>query len=213
MGLLSRGRRPVAVLAIVILVAATVTALARADADPASDMLLTASVFYPYTSQVSGQLQKALNAETAAASRAHLPIRVALIPGQLDLGGLPTLFGKPQQYAQFLDQELSFNKAPPLLVVMPVGFGSAGLPSAASTAAASLAKPSGKSGDDLARAAMAAIPKLAAATGHPIETVSIPSGGGGGSSSSTVPIAIVAIVAILVAGGIIALRQRRARAR
>lgn len=213
MGLGLRGRRALAALAATVLAGATSPALAHADADPASDMLLTQSVFYPYTSQVSGQLQKALNAETAAASRAHLPIKVALIPGQLDLGGLPTLYGKPEQYAQFLDRELSFNTAPPLLVVMPVGFGFAGLPSAANSAAASLPKPSGKSGDDLAQAALAAIPKLTAATGHPIGTVTVPSGGSGGSSSSSLPVAIVAVVAVAASTGIVAFRRAQPRKR
>lgn len=210
MGLLLRGSRPLAVLGAAILVATTSAALARADADPASDMLLTQSVFYPYTSMVSSQLQKALNAETAAASRAHLPIRVALIPGQLDLGGLPTLYEKPQQYAAFLDQELS---NPPLLVVMPDGFGLAGLKPSVASAGASLVRPAGKSGDDLARAAIAAIPKLTDAAGHPIPAVSAPAGGGSSSGSATPAIAIVAVVAIAASAAIIVFRRRRPRVR
>lgn len=214
MSLLLGGRRALAVMAVAMLAVVTGGALAAdayADADPASDMLLTQSVFYPYTSQVSGQLQKALNAETAAARRADLPIRVALIPGQLDLGGLPTLYEKPQQYADFLDRELSFNTAPPLLVVMPNGFGYASLPSAARAAAASLPTPSGKTGNDLAQSALAAIPKLTAATGHPIGKVTVSSGGGGAGSSSAL-IVIVAAAAVSAAG-VISVRRRPPRRR
>lgn len=199
-----------------LLLAAIAPASALADADPASDMLVTASVFYPFSTPVSSQLQKTLNAEAAAAGRAHFPLKVALIGAPLDLGGLPSLFGKPQQYAKFLDQELTFAGKPPLLVVMPSGYGTAGLNPAASAAVAPLAKPASAHSDDLTRAAIAAVPKLAAAAGHPIAAASASGGGGGsgGSSGGTgVAIAIVAAVAVAAAGAIVAHRVRRARAR
>ena len=47
-----------------------VPATALSDGDPASDVLLAQRVFYPYSPSVSAGLQKTLNAETAAASRA-----------------------------------------------------------------------------------------------------------------------------------------------
>ena len=74
--------------------------------------------------QVGGQ--PTLNAETAAAKRAGFPIKVALIASPVDLGVIPDLFGKPQQYADFLDQEISFQGKQPLLVVMAAGYGVAG---------------------------------------------------------------------------------------
>jgi hypothetical protein len=184
---------------------------ALADADPASDMLVSASVFYPYSKPVSSELQKTLNAETAAASRAHFPIKVALIGAPLDLGGLPALFGRPQQYAKFLDQELAFNGKPPLLVLMPAGYGVSGLVPAATEAAASLPKPAARSSDDLARAAVAAIPKLAAAAGHPLGAVSVRSGGGGSSVLDDVGFAVVAAAAVLAAANIIIFRRRQTR--
>jgi hypothetical protein len=184
---------------------------ALADADPASDVLVSASVFYPYSKPVSSQLQKTLNAETTAASRAHFPIKVALIGAPLDLGGLPALFGKPQQYAKFLDQELAFNGKPPLLVLMPAGYGVSGLVPAATEAAASLPKPAARTSDDLARAAVAAIPKLAAAAGHPLGAVSVRSGGGGSSVLDDVGFAVVAAAAVLAAANIIIFRRRQTR--
>jgi hypothetical protein len=184
---------------------------ALADADPASDMLVSASVFYPYSKPVSSELQKTLNAETAAASRAHFPIKVALIGAPLDLGGLPALFGRPQQYAKFLDQELAFNGKPPLLVLMPAGYGVSGLVPAATEAAASFPRPAARSSDDLARAAVAAIPKLAAAAGHPLGAVSVRSGGGGSSVLDDVGFAVVAAAAVLAAANIIIFRRRQTR--
>jgi hypothetical protein len=101
-----------------LLAAALLCPLAVGDADPASDVLLGENVFYPYSPQVSARLQATLNAQVAAAHRGHLPIKVALIATPVDLGALPTFFGKPRQYAAFLDQEISFGGKVPLLVVM-----------------------------------------------------------------------------------------------
>ena len=95
-------------LALTIVATMLVPAVALADGDPASDVLLGESVFYPYSPPVATGLQKTLNAETAAGTRAHFPIKVALIDTPVDLGAIPTLFGKPQQYADFLHQEISF---------------------------------------------------------------------------------------------------------
>jgi hypothetical protein len=195
-----------------VLAALVPAAAALGDADPASDVLVAASVFYPYSTPVSSQLQKALSAEVAAASRAHLPLKVALITAPFDLGGLPALFGKPQQYARFLDQELTFNGKPPLLVVMPAGYGVAGMSAAGAQAATSLAQPAGKTSDDLARAAITAVPRLAAASGHPIASGSTPGGSSSGGGTG-VAIGIVAAVAVATAAAIIALRRRRTRPR
>ena len=160
-------------LALTIVATMLVPAAALADGDPASDVLLGESVFYPYSPPVAIGLQKTLNAETAAASRAHFPIKVALIDTPVDLGAIPTLFGKPQQYADFLNQEISFfGTKQLLLVVMPNGYGVQGLDRSATDAAGTLKRPAGSASNDLAQAAIAAVPKLAAAAGHPISGVS-----------------------------------------
>ena len=109
------------------MVALLAPAVARADGDPASDVLLGENVFYPYTPPTSPAIQKQLNAATAAAKRAHFPVKVALIGGPVDLGVIPSLFGKPQKYADFLDQEISFATKQPLLVVMAAGYGVEGM--------------------------------------------------------------------------------------
>ena len=168
--------------ALLSLLAAVVVALslapaALADGDPASDVLLGENVFYPYSPQVSPSLQRTLNAETVAAKKAGFPLKVAMIAAPVDLGVIPDLFGKPQKYADFLDQEISFQTKQPLLVVMAAGYGVQGVDAKTKAAAAALAKPASTKSNDLARAAILAVPKLAAAAGHPLK------GSGGGSGS------------------------------
>lgn len=194
---------------IALFIASSVSSAAFADADPASDVLLGENVFYPYNPPVASSLQAALNAETAAAHRAHLPIKVALIATPVDLGAIPTFFGKPRQYAAFLDQEISFGGRVPLLVVMPDGYGTAGLPPAATAAAASLARPSSATSNALAQAALTAVRRLAAASGHGLGGGSSGSGGRSSGSSPALPLAIVAIVCVLLAAGILTWRRRR----
>jgi hypothetical protein len=204
--------RRLASLLILVLLAGTLAASAAlADGDPASDVLLGENVFYPYTPPVPASVQATLNAETAAAKRAGLPIKVALIASPVDLGVIPELFGKPQSYADFLDKEISFEQVQPLLVVMAAGYGTQGVPAAPTRAAKTLAPPAGKTSTDLARAAIAAVAKLAAASGHRISGVAGVAGGssGGGGSSTPVLIALV-VAAVLVAGALIALRRRQA---
>jgi hypothetical protein len=197
---------------LVLLTAALAPAGARADGDPASDVLLGQNVFYPYTPAVSPAIQKTLDAETAAASQAKFPIKVALIASPVDLGVIPDLFGKPQKYAEFLDQEISFQTKQPLLVVMPAGYGVQGIHGPAAAAVTSLPKPAGPTSSALAQAAISAVAKLAADSGHPIKGVAgIPgsSGASGGSSTTPIVIALVA-AAVLTAAALIVVRRRQA---
>ncbi len=50
-------------------------------------------------------------------------IKVALIATPDDLGAIPSLFDKPDDYSRFLGQELAGFYVGPLLIVMPSGFG------------------------------------------------------------------------------------------
>lgn len=196
-------------LAVFVLAGLVLPASALADADPASDVLLGVSVFYPYQPAVPAALQKQLNAEAAAGTKAHFPIKVAIIGSPVDLGALPSLFGKPQQYATFLDQEISFNRRQELLVVMPQGYGSAGLPPAAAAAVKDLPAPAAHTNQALVQAALAALPKLAAAAGHPIAKDSGTPGGSGGSSPVLL-VTILAVVAVGATAAVIVLRRRAA---
>ena len=203
-------RAATALVLALLFVAGLAPSVALADGDPASDVLLGESVFYPFTPTVSASLQKQLNAETAGASRARFPLKVALIGSPVDLGAIPTLFGKPQEYAVFLDQEISFGGHKQLLlVVMRAGYGVSGLDPAATAAVASLRKPAGGSVDDLAQAAVLAVPRLATAAGHPL--AGVPTGSGSGRSSSLLPVIVLAAVAVAAALAITAVRRRRVR--
>jgi hypothetical protein len=96
-------------LAITFAVAILAPSVVRGDGDPASDVLLVRSIFFTYDPPVSPGLQKTLSAEVAAANRANFPVKVALIRSRRDLGLIPELFGKPQQYADFLGRRSRSN--------------------------------------------------------------------------------------------------------
>ncbi len=183
---------------------------AWADGDPASDVLLTQNVFYPYKPPVSSPVQKALNAEAAAGCRARFPIKVALIASPVDLGAITQLFGKPQSYAAYLDQEISFQRKQRLLVVMASGYGTEGLDRPADLAVASLKKPVSTRSNDLARAATTAIAKIAAADGHVITTSP---GAPCSTTGSTVNYTnlIVIVAALLAIATYTAVAPRRAK--
>ena len=203
--------RRLVVLALAALVPLVAAVGARADGDPASDVLLGQSVFYPYTPPVSSSLQKSLDAQTAAAAKSGFPLKVALIASPVDLGVIPGLYNQPQKYADFLDQEISFRTKQPLLVVMPTGYGASGVSANSTAALSQVAKPAGKRSDDLAKAAVGAVQSLARASGHPIQAQ------GGGSDSaggSTLLLVVLAVAALLTAGtlAVVTVRRRRATA-
>jgi hypothetical protein len=135
-----------------------------ADGDPASDALIVQNVFFPYptppttaTSQLSSAVEKAY---------AHgYRVKVAVIASAQDLGAVPSLFDKPQEYAQFLGQELQFYYVGPLLIVMPSGYGiyDGGRTTAAEERVLARLKVSGSSGDELTKSAANAVVQLLAA--------------------------------------------------
>ena len=208
-------RRAIAWIAWLAIVATTVApTTALADGDPASDELIGANVFYPFSPPVAAGLQKTLNSETAAATHVHFPIKVALIASPADLGAIPSLFAKPQQYADFLDQEISFaGTTTLLLVVMPNGYGVQGLNDPATAVVTTLKPPAGSRSDDLARAAIAAVTKLAAAAGHPISTGSGGSDVAAGDSSTEIGIGALVFAAFLLSAAVLWLRHRQCEAR
>jgi hypothetical protein len=137
---------------------------ARADGDPASDVLPGQDVFLPFpapTPSVATPLKSAV----ASVYAKHRRIKVAIIATAGDLGAVPSLFGKPKAYAKFLGSEIGTFYVGPLLVVMPSGFGIADFnrPTPAADRILSPLDVGGSSPDDLTRAATDAIKKLAAA--------------------------------------------------
>jgi hypothetical protein len=96
--------------------------------------------------------------------RKGFPLKVAVIAGRYDLGSVPSLFGKPQQYASFLGQEDYYFFKDELLVVMPQGYGlykRAGLPAGDRAALAALPAPRTAVIEPLLAAAERAVSSLA----------------------------------------------------
>lgn len=112
---------------VVLCTVATLAATARADGDPASDILASDTlpfhdVFLP-SEPVSAELAQRLRDAVAAANKSGFRIKVALIASPVDLGAVSVLFNMPEQYAKFLGAELIGLYKERLLIVMPAGFG------------------------------------------------------------------------------------------
>jgi hypothetical protein len=182
---------------------------ARADGDPASDVLLLQDVYLPYAPGVPGPLGKTITTLLKTTRKAGFPLKVAIIANAKDLGAVPQFFAKPQSYAPFLQSEIAFNSKRPLLVVMPTGYGAAALPAGSETGLQGLAPPKSARGEDLGRSAVAAIVKLSAAAGHPVPAPKIPTAGGGGGGGTSPLIVFGVPVALLALGGVLAALRRR----
>jgi hypothetical protein len=137
-------------------------AAAPADGDPASDVLITTNVYLPYAAPPSKDVTAKLSREVAAVYARNDRIKVAVIATATDLGAIPSLFGKPTEYATFLGQELSSYYVGPLLIVMPAGFGiyDGGRSVAAESRVLDRMSVGGRSPDDLTRAAATAVRAL-----------------------------------------------------
>ena len=115
-------RGSVAIL-IAVLVGLMAVGRARADADPASDTLYEHKLYRPYFPKIAPAIETQLRAAIRESVAAGKEVRVALIESPNDLGGIPSLFGRPTDYARFLDAELQFVYSGRVLVVMPQGAG------------------------------------------------------------------------------------------
>ena len=139
-----------------------------ADGDPASDYLLFQPVFTP-VHPPSATLKQRLVALADAAKKQGFPIRVAVIQAPIDLGAVPQLLGRPATYARFLGAELRFAYRGRLLVVMQQGYGytQKGKPvPGGAKLLRSIAKPPGNTPDQLTAAAIVALRRVSAASGH-----------------------------------------------
>jgi hypothetical protein len=190
--------RRVAIGAALLLLA--VPAVARANGDPASDYLLVQSIFLPFNAKVDQNASARLAGTIRAANKDDFKIRVAVIGSRYDLGTAFSLYNKPQNYAEFLGLELSFQYRDRLLVVMPNGYGYSigGKPNAAGERIVKMLPPPGKEATKQVEGATAAIRKLATASGHQLPA----SGGAGGSKTRdriTVAAGALALAALLAA--------------
>ena len=181
-------RRPQLVASAVILALAfgLLASSARADGDPASDVLATQSLFLPQDADIPLAQQNQLSALLSSAAASGYRIRVAIIASPPDLGSVTELWRQPQTYARFLGQELSLLDHEPLLVVMPNGFGLVGVGATAPVDPSALdgVRIDAAVGPGLGTAALTAVQRLAAAAGHPVPipaAVATASGSGSGS--------------------------------
>jgi hypothetical protein len=198
-------------LGIVLLVAAVVCAVAagqaRANGDPASDVLPFTTVFLSIKSPSTSPAGRDLLAVTQAAAKKKRPIRVAVITAPTDLGLIQSMWRKPQLYAGFLGQELfQFGRYNGTLVVaMPNGYGVYG-PEAAKGkhALARLPKPNTNDLERLGEDAANAVRAVAVANGYVLPA----SSNGGSGTPAWLIIAGVLGGAALVAGiAFLALRR------
>jgi len=147
--------------------ALTLPASSQADGDPASDVLLTQTVFVPFDAGASPTQTAELQSLLSVATRHGYPARVALIASASDMGSVTELWRQPQTYAEFLGLELSQSSHGAVIVVMPNGVGAYRPGVAAAVARAALARARARAAHgDLAAVASAAVQSLAAADGH-----------------------------------------------
>lgn len=186
----------------------SVPPVALANGDPASDYLLTQSVFLPFTTKVDHNEATRLSVLLRDAEQKKFRIRVAVILSPTDLGTAFSLFGKPEKYAQFLGLELSFVYRDRLLVVMPNGYGYAVNGDPDPKASALLKKLPGPGPDATkeVQAAMVAVQRLAAAEGRRLTVPKV--GGSTGRDRLTIAAAATAGIALIAA---IVLYRRRER--
>ena len=196
-----------AVLALV-LAAAALPGTALADGDPASDVLITDTVFVPYEDPSPETVAK-LRRVIDATRKAGQPVRVAIIHSPQDLGAVSNLFGHPAEYARLLSQELG-NPVEPgarghreeLIVVMPAGYGTANVPPEVDRKLRNVEISADADPDALAAAAGYGVQELAAATGRPVAATfdkpKADDGGGGGLTALFVVLALLGLVALLI---------------
>jgi len=164
--------RRLLVLALAAALAGTAAGTARADGDPASDVLLSDDVFLSFQSPYGSAEGRTLEALAKQAKEQGFPMRVAVITQLADMGSVGGLYGKAQRYADFLASEIRFVYRGTLVVAMngkPGGFGvhGPGATPAARRALAGMKLPSSSpTAAELAQVAAVAMQRVAAASGH-----------------------------------------------
>jgi hypothetical protein len=180
---------------------------ARANGDPASDVLPFSNVFLSIKDPRTSSAGRDLLAVTRAAAKKKRPIKVAVISQPSDLGLIQSLWRKPQTYAEFLGKELfQFGHYTGTLVVsMPNGFGVYG-PDAAKgkPAVARLPKPNTNNLEQLGKDTAEAVRQVAAANGYVL-----PASSSSGSGSSGFVIILGALGGAAVIAGALFLGLRR----
>jgi hypothetical protein len=197
------------------LLALLIAAPARADGDPASDILYGDNVFLSLVSPQVNAKGKVLEELTVAAAQRGLPLKVAVVQAPTDLGVVPQLFGHAAEYAKFLRSEITLGSWKGTLIVVmngePGGVAVAG-PAArqASARVALLSVPANASLDQLGDVAIAAVHAVAASRRVRLPAVQVRSSSHGGGEGLLLD-GIVVGAAVLIAAGLVVLALRRPR--
>jgi hypothetical protein len=155
---------------------------ARADGDPASDVLIQDIAYFPFPRAQHALIWRTLYSYLQAVNTSGYRIRVAIIGRPSDLGAYPQLFGQPRRYARLLAWELSYNYANRLLVVMPQGFAARRIRGGAlARAVHGVALASHATPESLGQAALTVVRRLATAAGY---RPGAPAGGGATTSTT-----------------------------
>jgi cytochrome oxidase Cu insertion factor (SCO1/SenC/PrrC family) len=210
-----------AALLVVVVAAGPRASIARADADPASTVLVSQTLFLAPDASATPEQAAQLRGVLRAVDQAGLPIRVAVIASDYDLGSVTALWRKPRQYARFLRIELSHVYRKALLVVMPNGLGISWPGHSTAAAYRLLSRIPIRSGAaGLVTAAESAVRTLAAGNGSRLTRASRSGAGAPGRPSRDAAVAVTAaataaLLAVLavLAARLMRRRRRRGRAR
>ena len=162
-----------------VILAITSAGSASAHGDPASHYLETDALYPSFARQPSVEVQLQLLGLLQATERRGYPVKVALVAGTEDLVEDLTPLKTPQRYANTVASTIQHDLDAPVLVVTPFGLGVAGnaarngvlrpiTPGYARRLVRGLRVPGDGDGDALARAAMAAVRRIARAGDHPL---------------------------------------------
>jgi len=187
--------------------AAVVIGFARANGDPASDVLPFSTVYFSIKNPQSAASGRDLVKITQITAKKKHPIRVAVIAMPSDLGLIQSMWRKPQMYAHFLGAELvQFARYKgTTLIAMPNGYGVYGpLAGKGRPALARLPKPGTSDLDKLGEDAATATRRVAAANGDVL-----PPPSSGSSGTPTWAIAAAALGGVALVGGLVFFALRR----
>jgi hypothetical protein len=197
----------IALLLLALAAAALCAGEARANGDPASDVLPFSTVYFSLKNPQSAASGRDLLKITQVAAKKKQPIRVAVIAMPSDLGLIQSIWLKPQTYAEFLGKELfQFARYKgTTLIVMPNGYGVYGpLAGKGRPALDRLPKPGTSDLDKLGEHAATATRRVAAANGFVLPP---PSRGSSGTPTWAVLAAGVGGAALVA--GVVFLGLRR----
>jgi hypothetical protein len=212
-------RLPLLLVLLGVLGVALPQSAALADGDPASDVLISSTVYTPVAQKISAPVLQQLQSTIVQATKGGFEVRVALILDRTDLGAVPQLFGHPVQYVKLLSAELYYAWKGPLIAVQPSGIGVQNIKplAPAQEVADTIAITNPSTADGLAQAATATIRKLAVRD-HTITFTGAGTAKGSSSSSSTFSatnilggVLIVVLILLFIGQIIVRRRQRAAR--